>query len=330
MLSILGIGHAHPPNRITNAFLEELGVAEEKWSMQRVGIRERRTALPLDYIRKTRNANPMDAFELVDEAGVSATQQAAQMALRRAGISSKDIGLVISGSSAPTYTSPAQASRLAAALDLEVPAFDTAAACSTFALHMYLASGLTREAIPDYALLIQHEFLSASVDYTDRNTAILFGDCVTAAIVSHVHPGRLEVRKTVFEGYPSQWKKITIRAGSHVHMNGVPVQNYAVRQTAALLNKIAISGIRPIFVGHQASMSILDSVCRVQALAPSEHWFNVDWFGNSGGAGAPSVLSEHWEEIDESTTISLVVVGAGLSAGAVSLSGSTHTGRRSE
>ena len=63
-LHLLGLGHFHPENEITNRFLEELDIGtDDEWILERVGIRSRRSVLPLDYIRETRNREPRAALE---------------------------------------------------------------------------------------------------------------------------------------------------------------------------------------------------------------------------------------------------------------------------
>ena len=68
-LNLLGLGHFHPENEITNQFLEDLDIGtNDEWILERTGIRSRRTALPLDYIRETRNKDPRAAVEAAIEA----------------------------------------------------------------------------------------------------------------------------------------------------------------------------------------------------------------------------------------------------------------------
>ena len=125
MLYLHGLGHYHPESEITNRFLEDLDIGtSDAWIMERVGIRSRRTVLPLDYIRETRNRDPREALEAAQISGPEMGARAARMAIRRAGIDVSEIGMVVSGCSAPDTASPAEACNVAGLLDLEVPAFD--------------------------------------------------------------------------------------------------------------------------------------------------------------------------------------------------------------
>ncbi len=78
-----GLGHFHPENEITNAFLEDLDIGtSEAWIVERVGIRCRRTTLPLDYIHATRNRDPRSRAR-------SASRRRASTSTRRAPASSR-------------------------------------------------------------------------------------------------------------------------------------------------------------------------------------------------------------------------------------------------
>ena len=108
-LQLLGLGHFHPENEITNAFLESLEIeTTDEWIMDRVGIRSRRTSLPLDYIRETHNRDPRAAIEAADYSNADLGKRAAEMALKRAGVSSDQIGMVVCGGCAPDYAIPAE------------------------------------------------------------------------------------------------------------------------------------------------------------------------------------------------------------------------------
>ena len=93
-----GVGHFHPANIIDNAFLESLDIGtNDAWITERVGIRQRHTVLPLDYIRTTRNADVRATKEASLYSNADMAAKAATLALSRAGIEAKDIGLVIAG-----------------------------------------------------------------------------------------------------------------------------------------------------------------------------------------------------------------------------------------
>ena len=109
-LNLLGMGHFHPGNEITNRFLEDLDIGTtDEWILERTGIRSRRTTLPLDYIRETRNRDPRAAIEAAEISNAEMGARAARMALERSGVDVSDVGLVIGGGCAPDTVTPAEA-----------------------------------------------------------------------------------------------------------------------------------------------------------------------------------------------------------------------------
>ena len=319
IVHIHGLGHYHPPNIIDNSFLESLDIGtSDTWIMARVGIRRRHTALPLDYIRETKNADPREAERAATCDGVRMAVSACTMALSRAGIPASAIGLVICGGSAPAYGSPAVASLIAAELGISAPCFDINAACTTFAVHAYAMAAAQTTCGPDFVLSVLPENLTKTVDYRDRNTAVLMGDAATACVFSRRVPGRIVLTNVVIGCDPSRWRKVQIGAAGFLTQDGAAVQSFAVRKTSAMLKMLKAPD--DIFVGHQANLRMLDAVCAQQSVPQPRHLHNVDTRGNCGAAGAPSVLSEHWDSLLQArATATVAVVGAGLSWGAFRL-----------
>ncbi|MGI5842813.1 MAG: 3-oxoacyl-ACP synthase III family protein [Candidatus Xenobium sp.] len=324
MMHLHGMGHFHPPNRLDNDFLTSLDIGtDESWILERVGIRCRRTVLDLDYIASTRNADPRLAGAASTHSNAQTGAAAARMALERAGLEPKDIGMVWAGGCSPQHTIPAEASKIAAELCIQAPVLDIGSACSTFAAQMHLAAGMRPESLPDYLLLISTENNTRTVDYRDRATAVLWGDGSSAAIVSPRVPSRMRVVHTTLASDPAGWDKVTIPTGGHFSQHGRAVQGFAIRRTAETLESLRSRSRRTPehfhFIGHQANLLMLQNVCERCGIPPERHHFNVAEYGNTGAAGAPCVLSQNWEHFHEGDEIALVVVGSGLTWGGVLL-----------
>jgi 3-oxoacyl-[acyl-carrier-protein] synthase III len=331
-LSLLSVGHFHPPTVLDNDFLTTLEIGVDKdWVMERVGIKERHTVLSLDYIRETRNRDPRAAAEASAFSDAQSGAKAAEHALNRAGLSAKDIGMVIAGGCSAQMSIPAQACLTAAELQIECPAFDVNSACSSFAAQIHFLSAMRPETLPDYILIVNVENTTRTVDYNDRRTAVLWGDCASAAILSPRAPGRASIEATLLRSDPSGWKHVFIPAGGHFQQDGQAVQGFAIRKTLATFSELT-AGLSPAnapaFIGHQANALMLDGVCRRAQIPAERHFYNVDRFGNCGAAGAPSVLSENWEKI-KSGYLAVVVVGSGLTWGGVlfQFPDTTHSGK---
>ena len=317
MLYLHGLGHFHPGNVITNDFLEELDIGSSKeWIMERVGIRTRRTVLSLDYIKTTKNADPRAAWEGSLYTNAQTGALAARMAIDRAGLAPADIGMVISGSTASDYVCPAEAATVAGTLGIDVPCFDINSACSTFGMQISFLYNMKEEALPPYVLVVNPECMTKTVDYSDRKVAPLFGDGSSAAVISAVEPSTMEFESCSYKSEPSAWDRVKIPRMGHFWQNGNAVQGFAIRRTTDFLRELQeeypINSNKFKFVGHQANLGMLKTVCERCDISEEDHWSNVVDFGNTGCAGAPSVLSQNWDNLHPGLHVAVVVVGAGL------------------
>ncbi|MCI5065094.1 ketoacyl-ACP synthase III [bacterium] len=326
MLSILGMGAAHPDGEIDNAFIEGLDIGtNEQWILEKIGIRERKTSLPLEYIRETRNEDPRAARGVARCSTTALAVKAAEKALVRAGISASDIGLLICNSCTPEQVAPAEAVRIAAALGIEQKAYDVISACPAFALHMDYLSNFEEERLPDYVLCISAAVLTQNVNYNDRSDSAIWGDGAAAWIVSPRKSGKLRVLDTHFMADPTRCDAVVVDTFGHFHQDGRAVRDFSVRQTVRLIKRLEqnfeLDWERDIFIGHQANRTMLAQITNNRKIPETNHWHNVTTIGNQAGAGAPAVLSEHWDEIAPQQKIAVAVVGAGLSWGSVLLEG---------
>lgn len=318
MLYLHGIGHFHPENVITNRFLEELGIGtDEAWILERVGIRERRTVLSLDYIRETKNRDPRAAHEASLYRNAETAAAAARMAIERAGLRPDDIGLVISGCCAPSCSTPAEAATVAAELGIDATCFDVNSACTSFGMQIDMLNRMAADRLPPYVLIVQPENITRAIDFSDRSTAVLFGDGSAAAVLSASVPSRAVFVESGSGTNASAWEKVNIPPMGHFHQEGHAVQGFAIRRMTESFRSLMSAldhdhGARFRFIGHQANLGALRTVCERAEIPEEEHWFNVDSFGNTGCAGAPSVLSEHWEELRSGDRVAICLVGSGL------------------
>ncbi|MDD4996692.1 MAG: ketoacyl-ACP synthase III [Syntrophales bacterium] len=316
MLYLHGIGHFHPENVITNRFLEELEIGtDEAWILERVGIRERRTVLPLDYIRETKNQDPRAAHEASLYSNAQMAAKAARMALDRAELQPGDIHLVISGSSAPSRTTPAEASMVAAELGIDAPCFDLNSACSTFGMQLDVLRRMATDQLPSFVLTVQPEGLTRTVDFRDRSVAVLFGDACSAAVTSSSEKARISVTASNCGTNAAGCEKVTIPVAGHFRQDGHAVQGFAIRRMTESLQDLKTGlpeGCSLRFIGHQANLGALQTVCERAGIRETQHWHNVSDFGNTGGSGAPTVLSGHWDALGPGDRVAICLAGAGL------------------
>lgn len=325
MLYLHALGHFHPETVLDNHFLSSLDIGVDvKWIEDRVGIVERRTTLPLDYLRQTRNQDPRAAAEAAHTTASQMSAGATKMALERAGIEASQLGMIISGGCSPEMQIPADASRIAAELGISATCFDLQSACSSFAAQIHFLNQMRPEALPDYVLVVNSETFTRTIDYNDRRQAVLFGDAAAAAIVSSRVPAPSVISETSFSSDPSGQHQIIIPTGGHFAQEGPAVQVFAIRTTTDIVKSLQASvppseSRRQIFIGHQANLRMLENVCKRTAIAPEDHYANIANYGNCGAAGAPTVLSQNWDEL-RNTVIHMAVVGSGLAWGGMRIS----------
>lgn len=322
MLYIHGAGHYHPENVIDNVFLEGLGIeTNDQWIMERVGIKTRRTVMSLDYIKSTQN-QVLSEREVL-ESSAQMGSKAIDMAINRAGISKEQVGWVVAASCAPTYSLPANACVIAKEAGINALGIDISSACSSFAAHIHFLSNLDSSAMPDYVACVIPESWTTTTDFSDRRTAVLIGDGAAAVVVSKKHVSDMKVKQTFMQSDPASWEKVQTSTGGHFYQDGLSVQKFAIKKTMATFKHLQKAEKQSLnqhyFISHQANLSMLKSVCKKLEIQPEKHLFNVDQFGNCGGAGAPSVLSQNWDQFKTGDLITLIVVGAGLTWGGMVL-----------
>ena len=316
-LFLHGLGHFHSEVTLSNQFLEELDIGtNEQWIMERVGIKTRRTVLPLDYIRETRNRNPLAALEAALYSHADTGKKAAEMALRRAGIEKERIGLVITGSSRSEMYSPADACAVANALELEVPSFDINSACTSMWAALYMLSMMRPAGLPEFILLVTPESLTTTVDYSDRSAAVLWGDGTTAAVLSTRVPARARIEGNTFASSPAGRDKVVVPLSGHFAQEGRTVQMFAIKKTIRCLRdlKKAFPEVADDmhFIGHQANLRMLETICEKCGVDDAHHHSNVIEYGNTGAAGAPSVISMNWDSWQDGDDLAIIGVGSGL------------------
>src|ERR1041385_3848414 len=162
---ILGTGHSYPEGILTNADLEKIVDTSDEWITTRTGIKQRRIAAPDEF------TSHMGA-------------RAALRAMEKAGVTAEQIDLIIVATITPDYPFPCTACLVQQKIGAyRAAAFDIEAACSGFIYALEIGQQFITSHTYDTVLVIGAEKLSSIVDWTDRNTCVLFGDGSGAAIL---------------------------------------------------------------------------------------------------------------------------------------------------
>src|ERR687894_365260 len=319
---IIGTGRAYPEGILTNADLERMVETSDEWITSRTGIKQRHRAADGEYT---------SMFAV----------RAAREAIERARIDPIDIDLVICATVTPDQILPSTGCIIQTELGCHrAAAFDLAAACSGFLYGLTVVNQMVRSGQSRYALVIGAEVLTRYVDYTDRQTCVIFGDGAGAALVgpSEGERGILATRIRSDGRYteqlfsPGGGTRIpptaeTLAEGLHFYkMRGNELFKVAVRSMAEVSREVLEeagyeAGDVKLFIPHQANQRITDAVADKLKVDSGRVYSNIAMHGNTSSASIPIGLDECVElgKVNEGDIIVLASFGGGVTWGTVLL-----------
>ena len=298
-IKIVSTGKYLPANVVTNTDMSLLVDTSDEWIYSRTGIKERRQA--------------------IGEETVDMAYKAALDAIKRANYDIDKIDLVIVASITQEDKTPSIANKVVGMLGIkrEIMSFDINAACTGYVYGLEIASALLSSSNHYSALVIGSERLSGILDYSDRNTCVLFGDGAGASIIERSNDAADEVF-FVNNSRPDKVDALTV--DKYIKMDGKKVYQFAVevlsKQIKAVLEKanLTISDIDMI-ISHQANMRIIKSVSNSLEISMDKFLMNIDKYGNTSAASIPILLSEY-EFTKKKAKVLMVGFGGGFTYGA--------------
>jgi 3-oxoacyl-[acyl-carrier-protein] synthase-3 len=320
---ITGVGMSFPEKKLTNADLEEMVETNDEWIVERTGIKERR------IVEKGTGASVHGA-------------KAAQQAMEHAGIDPMDVDLIIVPTVTPDMMFPATACLIQEMIGAKNAwGFDLEGACSGFIFALQNARAQIEAGHAKRVLVIGSEVMSSIVDYTDRNTCILFGDGAGAVVVERIDEARGGIMDAINRadgvgakylymkggGSLNQTSTQTLADGMHfIRQEGRDVFKFAVKGmagiTAEIVEKNGFTGADiDLFVPHQANIRIIEAAQRRVGLEDSQVCITIDRFGNTTSASIPSALRVALDEgrLKEGSLVVLCAFGAGFTWGSTLL-----------
>jgi len=290
---IVGTGSYTPERVLTNQDLEKIVDTSDEWITSRTGIKERRISDP-----KTPSS--------------FLATEAATRALADAGIASEALDQIIIGTVTGDRTFPSTACIVQDQVGAtRAHAFDISAACAGFLYGLSIGRTAVASGAADTVLVIGVESLSKIVDWTDRNTCVLFGDAAGAVVLrSTGKPGGILSTRLHSDGslvhllempaggslMPPSHETVEKRLHT-IHMSGNDVFKHAVRAMESVaLEALEAAGRKPeevsLFVPHQANYRIIDATARRLGLPMERVFVNLDRYGNTSSASIPLALDE--------------------------------------
>ena len=301
---ILGLGSYVPARVVDNAWLERTLDTSDAWIRERTGI---------------------------------ARRDAARRALHASGVDPHDLDLIVVATVTADSPLPSCAVHVQRALGAtRAAAFDVSAACAGFLFGLSIADRFVASGAARRVLVVGAEILSRIVDWTDRSTAILFGDAAGAAVIGPADAGEGASRLLAFRlgsdgrgaphlHVPGGGSRAPLTAESlaarhdAVHMNGPTVFLAAVRQmVAASREALAAAGLQPAdvdrVVAHQANVRIVDAVAERLAVPRDRFVVNLGEYGNTSSASIPLALDEAVRrgDVKPGDVVLLCALGAGF------------------
>ncbi|WDL99273.1 ketoacyl-ACP synthase III [Alicyclobacillus sp. ALC3] len=319
---ILGTGSALPSRVLTNADLEQMVDTNDEWIVTRTGIKERRIAAP-------------------DEATSDFAVPASERAMAMAGVRAEEIDLILVATVTPDTMFPSTAcvvqDRIGAT---HAAAFDLSAACSGYLYGLSVASAFVATGQYRYVLVIAADVLSRIVDYTDRSTAVLFGDGAGAAVVGPVEGDRgllafdlgADGSGGKFLHMPAGGSRMPASYASidaHMHylkMEGQETFKFAVKAMASSTEKVLErAGLSreeiDVLVPHQANIRIIEAARKRFGLDEDKVVLTIHKYGNSSASSIAIALDEAIRSgrAEPGHVVVLVGFGAGLTWGAAAV-----------
>ena len=290
---IVGTGAYLPKRVLTNHDLERMVDTSDRWITERTGIKERRIAAP-------------------EEATSDLAVHASRRALEAAGLSPRDLDLILVSTVTPDTPFPATACVVQEKLRArKAVAFDISAACSGFIYALAVADHFLTRGTYRNALVVGAEIFSRIINWKDRSTCVLFGDGAGAAVLIPSR-GRRGLLSTHLHADGSHAKLLYVPAGGSrippsqesvaknlhtVHMRGNETFKVAVRALAqAVQEALSHNGLTgedvDLLIPHQANIRIIRATAKRLGLPMSKVFVNLDRYGNTSAASIPIALDE--------------------------------------
>ncbi|MGH7960475.1 MAG: beta-ketoacyl-ACP synthase III [Candidatus Binatia bacterium] len=290
---IFGTGHSVPAQVLTNSDLEKMVDTSDAWIVERTGIHERRILEP---------------GRVTSDLAAQAAREACEMV----GWDPKTLDCIILGTVTPDMPMPATAVYVQQQLGCSgAAAFDLSAACAGFLYGIAIGNTFVRCAQFRRVCVIGVEVLSRVLDWTDRNTCVVFGDGAGAVVLgpekgergilsTHLYADGEGARFLHIPGGGSRspTSKQTLEEKQHVvKMNGRQVFAHAVRniseacETALTANQMTPDDVDRV-IAHQASERILQGVAERCSLPIEKFYINLGRYGNTSSASIPIALDE--------------------------------------
>lgn len=324
---IVGLGYYVPENVVTNNDLTKIMDTSDQWIQERTGIKERRWIDP-----KTEDTTSVMGAK------------AAKIAIKRAGLTNKDIDFIVFATLSPDMYFPGGGVQVQELLDMDtIGALDVRNQCSGFIYGLSVADQFIKTGMYKNILVIGSENHSGGLDKSTRGrgVTVIFGDGAGAAVLSrseekgrgilstHLHSeGKFSKELALIGPSTNRWVPEILEANNpedvsyYPYMNGQFVFKHAVvRFSEAIIEGLQANNLKKedidLLVPHQANLRISQFVQSKFKLSDNKIHNNIQKYGNTTAASIAIALTEAWEEkkIKDNDLVVLAAFGSGFTWG---------------
>lgn len=316
--AITAVGGYTPETKLTNADLEKIVDTNDEWIKTRTGISERR---------------------ILKEPGKATSDMAVpaiQEILTKKNLQATDIECIICATVTPDMVFPATANIIADKVGaVNAWGFDLGAACSGFLYALTTGTALIESGRYKKVIVVGADKMSAIIDYTDRNTCVLFGDGAAAVLLEPNEEG-YGVQDSILKSDGSGRDYLHMKAGGSLKpatMETVLAKEHYAFQEGKTVFKFAVKGMADVsaelleknnltgddiawLVPHQANLRIIDATADRMGLSKDKVMINIERYGNTTAATIPLCLWEWQDKLKKGDNIVLAAFGGGFTWGA--------------
>lgn len=316
--AITAVGGYVPEDKLTNADLEKMVDTNDEWIRTRTGIEERR-------ILKTAGLATSDMV-------VPAVKEL----LHKRGIEATEIDCLIVATVTPDMMFPSTANLACHKLGAKNAwGFDLLAACSGFLFALTTGASLIESGRCKKVVVVGADKMSSIIDYSDRNTCVLFGDGAGAVLLEPNHDG-FGVLDSILKTDGAGGQFLNMKAGGSLRPASIETvankEHFAFQEGQSVF-KFAVKGMADVaaelmernnltgddiawLVPHQANKRIIDATANRMGLSPEKVMLNIQRYGNTTAATIPLCLWEWKKDLNKGDKIVLAAFGGGFTWGA--------------
>ncbi|WP_242258701.1 beta-ketoacyl-ACP synthase III [Streptococcus thoraltensis] len=309
------VAHYAPKNIVTNNVLSQILDTSDEWITSRTGIKRR-------HISQSEETSDL-------------ATKVAEALLEKSALNADELDFIIVATITPDSNMPSVAAKVQGNVGADKAfAFDVTAACSGFVFALATAEKFIASGSYQKGLVIGAEVMSKVLDWTDRSTAVIFGDGAGGVLLEtsderHFFAESLNAKGNQWEslqsganGLASPFSHIVAQESSYLKMDGRAVFDFTIKTVSKSIAQLLDDNEDleiDYFLLHQANVRILDKMARKISVDRNKFLANMQDYGNTSGASIPILLSENVEQglikLDGSQTVFLSAFGGGLTWG---------------